>query len=102
MTKGKTVVQHTEHTVAPWRIYDRTGDICIQADDAGGVTVATIDCEYPEDRIAALADARLIAAAPDLLEACQMAMPHHQGGHSAVGAALRTAIAKATGEPANA
>ena len=45
----------------------------------------------------AIADAHLIAAAPDLLAACEAALPHHQGGHSVVGRALRDAIAKAQG-----
>lgn len=36
-----------------------------------------------------------VEAAADLLAACRLALPHHQGGHSAVGAALRAAIAKA-------
>lgn len=33
-----------------------------------------------------------------LLGALEMAAPHHQGGHSKVGRAIRAAIAKAKGE----
>lgn len=41
-------------------------------------------------------NAKLIAAAPDLLEACIEALKHHQGGHSYIGYKLRKAIKKAT------
>lgn len=43
-------------------------------------------------------NAQAISALPELLAACQAALPHHQGGHSAVGMLLREAIAKATGD----
>jgi hypothetical protein len=41
------------------------------------------------------ANAKLIAAAPDLLNACIEAETHHQGGHSELGDLLRNAIRKA-------
>lgn len=46
----------------------------------------------------AVGNALLIAAAPELLKACEAALPHHQGGHSEVGRLLRAAIAKAGGK----
>ena len=42
-----------------------------------------------------IANAKLIAAAPDLLEACIEAEKHHKGGHSDIGWKLRKAIEKA-------
>lgn len=42
------------------------------------------------------ANAKLAAAAPDLLEACIEALKHHQGAHSEIGHKLRDAIKKAT------
>jgi len=50
----------SEHTPGPWTV-DR---LCIQAPDGN---VALVNLARASD-----ADARLIAAAPDLLEACQM------------------------------
>jgi plasmid stability protein len=41
------------------------------------------------------ANAKLIAAAPDLLKACIEAEKHHKGYHSEVGDLLRAAIKKA-------
>ena len=42
------------------------------------------------------ANAKLIAASPELLNACIEALKHHQGGHSEIGHILREAIKKAT------
>jgi hypothetical protein len=42
-----------------------------------------------------IANATLIAAAKDLLEACISAERHHQGEHSEIGHKLRAAINKA-------
>jgi len=42
------------------------------------------------------ANAKLMAAAPELLEACIEALKHHQGGHSEIGFKLKEAIKKAT------
>ncbi|HKB54226.1 MAG TPA: hypothetical protein VKD22_09510 [Ramlibacter sp.] len=78
------------HTPGPWTADEFDEDqTCVWS--AGGILVChacTVDAEGE-------ANARLVAAAPDLLEACRLALPHHQGGHSKVGAALRAAIAKA-------
>jgi hypothetical protein len=49
-----------------------------------------------EDKQNLLANAKLIAAAPELLNACREALKHHQGGHSSIGATLAEAIDKAT------
>ena len=43
-----------------------------------------------------LANAKLIAAAPELLDACVKALEHHQGAHSEIRLILREAIKKAT------
>lgn len=42
------------------------------------------------------ADAKLMAAAPELLDACIEALKHHQGAHSEIGHKLMDAIKKAT------
>ena len=42
-------------------------------------------------------NAHLVGAGPDLLAACKMALPHHQGQKSEVGKSLREAIDKAEG-----
>ena len=44
------------------------------------------------DSLDSEADARALAAVPKLIEACLAAEPHHQGGHSKVGALLREAL----------
>ena len=43
-----------------------------------------------------IANAKLIAAAPELLDACIEALKHHQGAHSEIGHKLRETIKKAT------
>lgn len=76
------------HTAGPWSIVQPYGTFYrILGDDGWGLG----DCET-------LDDARLIAAAPDLLEAC-VALAHHEysGVEHALGLAL-AAIKKATGE----
>lgn len=81
---------------APWKIVDDNGVRCLIRD--------------PEDRMVAsvlcgdtLADARLIAAAPELLEAAQLLIGSLEGQdiqpEDAIRAA-RSAIRKATGEQA--
>ena len=59
-----------KHTPGPWRLSENSdGTITIHATDEGGCRVAEVDTENVDDHSIALADARLIAAAPDLLAA---------------------------------
>jgi hypothetical protein len=63
---------------------------------AGGYKLAQINGTHygiPNDEC--VANAKLMLAAPYLLDACLKALPHHQGGHSEVGLALKQAINKA-------
>ena len=104
------------HTPAPWEVLIITGDIFIApvGDDFGGNTIAQII--VVDKRDISKANAQLIAAAPDLLDALQLlqnAFIHKEGntkGNQAktdiitlnpeVGEALNTAretIQKATG-----
>jgi hypothetical protein len=71
--------------------------------DNRGLVVAVAIGDVPE--LDALATARLIASAPDLLEACQTALAYCEHLQSSMfgvepthAAELRAAIAKATGE----
>ena len=59
-----------KHTPGPWRIDDEQRDFRILADGAAA-PVAFISRLYREDLPPALANARLIAAAPDLLAALE-------------------------------
>jgi hypothetical protein len=87
-------------TPGPWAAY-RSGDTWHIRSVTAEVGIASVPPSEPGKVVRTdAADARLIAAAPDLLAACELALPHHQGGHSAVGAALRVAIAKATASAA--
>lgn len=86
------------HTPGPWRASG--GYLEVYGPDVhdGAVITRVIICtvaySLTEDWHA---NKRLIAAAPELLAACEQAAKHHQGFHSEVGRALRDAIAKARG-----
>lgn len=89
---------HT-HTPGPWHITDEGSQIVIQTfSDHPTGTLARI---YRADELA-YSDARLISAAPELLEALQMLIPQEpQEADSydrAMWKAARAAIAKATGK----
>jgi hypothetical protein len=73
-----------------YNIEGRLGSVALAFDEntSNGAATGVIGDE-------AEANARLIAAAPGLLAACEAALRHHQGGHSEIGAILRAAIAKA-------
>lgn len=64
---------HTAHTRGDWRVLDDGTNAQIVSDDAGNFAIAMVysgGSKYPhnhEER----ANARLIAAAPDLLKACR-------------------------------
>lgn len=86
--------KRAEYSPGPWTLHEYEDD---------GVHLADVFDTYQECKTACLniADARLIAAAPDLLEALEQAVTSMQdsgypNSHLAVRAA-REAIAKATG-----
>ena len=103
---------NVEHTPGPWGLSSETSTI-IKAYDAFGETKIIIGSAsgykgspfFPSDETAD-ANARLMAAAPDLLEALQALLPDAVGNH--IGGpdtqaridAARAAIAKATGSAA--
>jgi len=59
---------NTKHTPGPWRATPRTPAPWVDVDRNDGRTLAVVQAGVKED-LPALANARLIAAAPDLLEA---------------------------------
>jgi len=117
----------SEHTPGPWRLYDEKPSLAIlvltneqpiakeSVAYAGADTVQVF--QKSQGEATALANARLIAAAPELLEACERLLrqvvveqhavpgalighPHARDLHSQMceaTAAARAAIAKATG-----
>ncbi len=88
----------SKHTSGPWTVDPGQGDYMGAILGASGVPVCTfgycttyypVEGDPPTD-----ADARLIASAPDLLEALQgLVLPINNKAHNAA----RAAIAKATG-----
>lgn len=91
----------SKHTPGPWVATDKIVHLPDFA-ESGRIAIVINDPEFPER---SLANARLIAAAPDLLSALTMvlAASHGRGqdGKQAMEIALdaaRAAIAKATGE----
>ena len=99
-----------KHTPGPWRIVDMPQEgaphIAAGTTNDDMTLVAAIIWPYETEgwRAEDEANARLIAAAPDLLEALQV-MTWHSGYHSPTTpcshcAKVRAAIAKATGAPA--
>jgi hypothetical protein len=88
---------HT-HTHGPWHITDEGSQIVIQT--FSNHPTGTLARIYRTDELAN-SDARLIAAAPELLEALQMLMPQEpqeaDSYERAMWEAARAAIVKATG-----
>ena len=94
----------SKHTPGPWDVmhhdtwrghtYDQPSSVC----HVGDYTIVTSSPSY-EFHGADDADARLIAAAPDMLAAMQMAVEAIERGSSTapVAECLRAALAKATG-----
>ena len=97
-----------QHTPGPWM---RSGvriklgaEDCLQVGPAG-FTVAFLPIgKRPKEQAGAIADARLIAAAPELLAALQSLMADnselHFADHLALAAKAHAALARATGESA--
>jgi len=85
----------TQHTPGPWEPQLRPSSEPDLVTHSGNVIVASVWGARSAD------DARLIAAAPDLLEACKLllccSLPNDVSGQAMVREA-RQAIAKATGE----
>jgi len=87
----------TKHTPAPWKFKDTGASAKIISADGGTIaTIIVTSKGTPEEK---KANARLIAAAPELLEAAQKALDDCVDliGTEA-GYALEAAIAKATGK----
>jgi hypothetical protein len=88
-----------KHTPGPWKITPRLTSKEVYSLDiyCDNKTLAEVKGKhYQIDNNICDANAKLIAAAPELLEACIEAEKHHQGGHSEIGFKLREAIKKAT------
>lgn len=83
-----------KHTPGPWG-YDGAFDVVMQ--DDVGAWIACVNFEHVDEE-QAVADARLIAAAPDMLAALKAADAHFTGTFSEGGTdhqRIRAAIAKA-------
>lgn len=90
-----------KHTVGPWSVSHLLGDVYIHGEqDNATVSLAHV---YARDEFASLpleANARLIAAAPELLAACEaayIALPMAKHNEE-TNAALKAAIQKAGGQ----
>jgi hypothetical protein len=82
----------SKHTPGPWAsVHDADGDYLIMSPESGRfIAVTYTDAEQDE------ANARLIAAAPEMLEALERILPSLQGtGHANT---VRAVIRKAKGE----
>ena len=98
--KPNETMIHT-HTHGPWHIADEGSQIVIQT--FSNHPTGTLARIYRTDELAH-SDARLISAAPELLEALQMLMPQEPQDADSYDRAMwenaRAAIAKATGKGA--
>jgi len=87
------------HTPGPWKYSTNVGPTKALIVENDGSTVVEIGNRTHDSRF--VHNARLIAAAPDLLEACKVALESSEdeygGGWTHVNDALRGAIAKAEG-----
>ena len=92
----------SKHTPGPWAMPDSGQGRISKVGVNGGWDgmIATADCgDYARSRSEGLANARLIAAAPDLLEALKDAVRDSESPGQWLDES-RAAIAKATGEQA--
>lgn len=97
----------SEHTPGPWQVWygGLDGDTYFTIGSKYG-DVSGVVCDYavpsPRPSAEVRANARLIAAAPDLLAACQAALPYVEQmpwpAPERVVDAVRAAVAKATGQ----
>ena len=89
----------TQHTPGPWQIWAEI--TAISRNPCTGHTISRGDDVFICDAVGtSAADARLIAAAPELLAALQAVADYWAGGDvpADINAAMRAAIAKATGK----
>lgn len=91
-----------KHTPGPWQFLPHRASLVHSVVSQNSGIICEVYISEP-DKIAADANANLIAAAPDLLEACQQLMefwdngtPVHPGAE--IVDDVRRAIAKATGQ----
>lgn len=95
-----------KHTPGPWTFYTEPQPNGCPIVGSRGLMIAMLahSVLYSEQKNEAIANARLIAAAPDLLEAMQWAVKElerlDEANAQMVAVTLRAAIAKATGEQA--
>lgn len=83
----------SKHTHGPWRVVQDPTNLSLQV---YGQTLALFECWRRSDEQTELANARLVAAAPDLLEALEFVIRGVPDTWEGVQKA-RAAIAKATG-----
>lgn len=103
--RGASAVQPT-HTPGPWHVGQFDEQLFV-SDSTRNFDVCIIQPQHANPSSDARANARLIAAAPDLLEALEALVPHvlhyaamnnaHPSAHKDA-ASARAAIAKAKGE----
>lgn len=91
-----------QHTAAPWDCNLGNGthlqnDVTIWGNNCQRVVGEVGDSNAPNWTREDVANARLIAAAPDLLEACKALLSHLAYGHEALEIQAAAAIAKAEG-----
>ena len=84
----------SKHTPGPWVLESPESGGRVLAQDEMATIIHTPTCSPFNELV--IADARLIAAAPELLEALQMLLEFPNTGPAT--SAARAAIAKATGE----
>ena len=89
------MAQTTQHTPGPWEKFFYKGHETWMVRGGKGLTLAELANHETED---SEANARLIAAAPDLLEACQSLVAAYDGWDSVIPSvrAARAAAVKAT------
>lgn len=102
MTQTTDAPATTAHTPGPWTVKDSRHKQHICANWHGDETViaTTTDTYGAVFEAENLANARLMAAAPDLLEACKMALYLVGGFSPSTAGLMAAAIEKATGETA--
>jgi len=63
----------TKHTPGPWKLFKKDGSCDLRVDGYGVICDFMVDGPNEEMDVEAIANAHLIAAAPELLEACKAA-----------------------------
>lgn len=107
-------MSRAKHTPGPWDFYTKPQPNGCPIVGARGLMVAMLahSINYEDQKQEAIANARLISAAPELLEAAKMVLAWHDAETDPSGTtfwervemcresedALRTAVEKATGE----